>query len=140
MGNHRLKLRENSEGEGFLIGYSRPDEPGARKSQYRIAPVRAARSVKGILSRQWGVKAVVEKTRRLFMWEGRVRIHIDHVEKLGDYLEFEAVLDEENGYDDAAAHLDVARLTHDFGLEPRDLVDTSYSNLIVQAQETPAST
>ena len=88
MGNHRLKLRENSEGEGFLIGYSRPDEPGARKSQYRIAPVRAARSVKGILSRQWGVKAVVEKTRRLFMWDGRVRVHVDHVKKLGDYLEF----------------------------------------------------
>ncbi len=34
---------------------------------------------------------VVSKRRRLFLWEG-VRIHLDEVEDLGNFVEFEAVL------------------------------------------------
>jgi adenylate cyclase class IV len=140
MGRHRLKLREVSDGEALLIGYSRPDAPEARRSQYRMAPVKAARSVKSLLSRQWGVKAVVRKTRRWFVFGGHVRIHVDHVHGLGDYLEFEAVLDEDGDYDEASARLDVARLTHDFGLCAADLVATSYANLMLATTATPSGT
>lgn len=140
MGRHRLKLRETSDGESVLIGYSRPDVPEARKSQYRMAPVQAAKTVKSLLTRQWGVKVVVRKTRRLFLWQNRVRIHLDHVEGLGDYLEFEAVLDEERDYDEPAARLDVARLTHDFALQRADLIDSSYANLVLASATTPSGT
>jgi len=141
LGRHRLKLRENSMGESFLIGYSRPDLADARKSQYRVAPVKAARTVKMLLTRQWGVKAVVTKSRHVFLWQGRVRIHIDRVEELGDYLEFECVLDAEHGgYDEDAARLDLARLRHDFGVRQADLIDGSYANLLLQGAATPTGT
>ncbi len=138
MGRYRLKLRESSRRDHHLIGYSRPDEPGARKSQYRILPVVAPRSVKSTLSRQWGVKAVVKKRRHLFIWDGHVRIHLDQVEGLGSFLEFEAVLDAvdadaddgDEGYGEDSARLDVARLRHDFAIDDDDLVETSYGTLM----------
>lgn len=141
LGRYRLKLRESSTGNHLLIGYSRADSHEARRSQYRIAPVVAPRSVRSTLERQWGVKAVVRKTRRLFLWEGRVRIHLDRVDQIGTFLEFEALLDgADPAYDQDAAHLDLARLSHDFGIDDRDLVDTSYSTLVRAAAETPAGT
>lgn len=140
MGNYRLKLREASNGEHFLIGYSRPDAAEARKSQYRLQSVENPGAMKATLSRQWGVKAVVKKARRWFLWQGRVRIHLDRVAGLGDFLELEAVVDSVPGYDEDAARLDVARLAHDFGIAPRDLVAESYATLVRQMERTPAST
>jgi len=140
-GHERLKLRESSSGAHSLIRYSRPDVPGARKSQYRLMPVRDPASFKAILAKQWGVKAVVTKLRRAFVWEGRVRIHVDRVEGLGDFLEFEAVLDESRpDYDESAAQLDLARLAHDFGVAPGDLVATSYATLVLESAGVPAGT
>ena len=69
-----------------------------------------------------------------------MRIHIDQVESLGDFLEFEAVMAPDDGYDESAALLDVARLRHDFGIEDRDLIATSYSTLVKQSNQIPSGT
>ena len=142
LGIERLKLRESSSGVHCLIRYSRPDRPDARKSQFRLMPVKDPGSFKSILSRQWGAKAVVRKTRHAFLWQDRVRIHVDRVERVGEFIEFEALLDGDArpGYDEAAATLDVARLAHDFGLAPEDYVATSYSNLVLEAADVPSGT
>jgi predicted adenylyl cyclase CyaB len=140
LGRHRLKLREQSDGKAWLIGYSRPDRPEARRSQYRLEPVENPGALKATLGRQWGVKVVVRKSRRWFLWEGRVRVHLDRVETLGDFLEFEAVVGAVPGYDENAALLDVARLQHDFSITARDLVSTSYASLVKNADTTPAGT
>lgn len=140
MGKYRLKLREQSDGRHCLIGYSRPDAAEARTSQYRLQAVENPGAVKATFARQWGTKVVVRKVRRWFLWEGRVRIHLDRVEGLGDFLEFEALVGSSEGYDEDAARLDVARLTHDFGLTPRDLVAESYANLVRGTNATPAGT
>lgn len=152
LGRYRLKLRESSSGKHWLIGYSRPDGPDARRSQYRLSPVKDPSAMRLLMSKQWGVKVVVRKWRRAFLWEGRVRIHVDRVETLGDFLEFEAVLPavpdedaapgplDDDAYDECTALLDVARLRHDFGIEERDLVSTSYSTLIQQSREIPSGT
>jgi adenylate cyclase, class 2 len=140
-GRERLKLRETTTGAHVLIRYSRPDHPGVRKSQYRLLPVSDPSSLKAILTKQWGIKAVVTKLRHVFLWEGRVRIHLDRVEGLGEFLEFEAVLDPANaGYDDAAATLDVARLAHDFGVEDAQRIASSYGTLVLGSEGVPAST
>lgn len=164
LGRERLKLREitrcgagldgerggsagaaagasSEPGESWLIRYARPDAPAARKSQYRVLPVRDPASFRALMTRQWGVKAVVRKRRRVFVWEDRVRIHIDAVDGLGTFLEFEAVLDPSRpAYDEAAAHLDVARLAHDFGVADADLVATSYSALVLASSGVPSGT
>ncbi len=141
LGRYRLKLRETSNGEAWLIGYSRPDSPDPRKSQYRLTPVEDADGTRKLLGKQWGVKVIVRKWRQVFIWQNRVRIHIDQVETLGDFLEFEAVLDPDDPeYDEGAALLDVSRLVHDFGIADRDLVSTSYSTLVQNGQEIPSGT
>ncbi len=138
LGRYRIKLRESSDGQHCLIGYSRPDEPGARKSQFRLQPVENPESKRKLLAKTYGVKVVVRKWRRVFIFEGHVRIHVDRVEGLGDFIEFEGVL--EDDYDEWAALLDLARLAHDFGLDERDMIATSYSTLIKDGQEIPQST
>lgn len=141
MGRQRLKLRESSSGRHWLISYARPDRPDVRKSQYRLRAIPNPGAIKATLVRQWGVKCVVRKVRRVWMWQGRVRIHLDRVERLGDFIEFEAVLSPESpDYDAASAALDVERLRHDFGLSGRDLVATSYSTLVAEGQGAPAGT
>lgn len=141
LGHERLKLRESSSGVHWMIRYSRPDVTSPRKSQYRLMPVKDPASFKAMFTRQWGVKAVVVKRRRTFLWEGHVKIHLDAVEGLGEFVEIEATLDPERpAYDENAASLDVARLAHDLGVRHEDVVATSYATLVLESQGIPSGT
>ncbi len=62
-----------------------------------------------------------------------VRIHLDDVESLGAFLEFEAVLGED--VDDARGHAQVASLAERFGIRRGDLVADSYGDLIADDPE-----
>ncbi|NNF18105.1 MAG: class IV adenylate cyclase, partial [Gammaproteobacteria bacterium] len=90
----RLKLREFSDGSGQLIYYCREDNPGPSGSFYQISPTADPHGLRCLLSESLGVRGEVVKTRHLFM-KGRTRIHIDSVQGLGDFLELEVVLSEE---------------------------------------------
>ena len=90
----RLKLRE-SETDGSplwdeLIEYSRADSTDASTSTYRRVPVADAAALQEALDAAYGTLVIVVKRRRLLLWEG-VRIHLDEVEGLGNFIEFEAV-------------------------------------------------
>jgi adenylate cyclase class IV len=140
LGAYRLKLRESSSGEHFLIGFSRPETPGARRCQYRLQRVENAGATRATLARQWGVKATVRKTRRSFLWHDRVRIHLDRVASLGEFLQFEAAVDGAAGRGEDSAYGDVASLSDAFGVSPRDLVAESYATMVKTAQATPGGT
>ncbi len=86
----RLKLREQRPGGATLIQYARPDETTAKTSRYRLIGVDDADACRAGLAEALGVRAVVEKRRRLFIWRD-VRIHLDTVAGLGAFVEFEAV-------------------------------------------------
>src|SRR3954469_8092567 len=86
----RLKLREQDPGGAELIAYERPDAAQARESRYRIAPVPDPDALRDALAASLGVTVVVDKRRRLLLWEG-VRIHLDRVDGLGDFVELEGV-------------------------------------------------
>jgi homotetrameric cytidine deaminase len=86
----RLKLREEQPGDAHLIAYRRPDAAAVRVSDYSVVPVPDAPALLAALSDTLGVDAVVSKRRRLLLWE-TVRIHLDEVDGLGDFLELEAV-------------------------------------------------
>jgi adenylate cyclase, class 2 len=57
---------------------------GTRRAVDQVAELRAA------LSSALGIKVVVAKKRSLFLWN-EVRIHLDEVKGLGNFIEFEAV-------------------------------------------------
>src|SRR3954468_3421996 len=82
----RLKLREQEPGGAELIAYERADYAEARESRYRIAPVADGAAVRDALAAALGITVVVDKRRRLLLWEG-VRIHLDRVEGLGAFVE-----------------------------------------------------
>jgi len=90
-GGGRLKLREQNPGGSQLIAYRRPDTAGLRASDYLIVPVEDPPGLRTVLAAALGVAGRVTKTRRLLRY-GRTRIHLDQVEGLGEFLELEVVL------------------------------------------------
>jgi adenylate cyclase, class 2 len=124
----RLKLRYENGGIGQLIAYERPDQPGVRASHYRVIPVLAPSELEAALTDAVGVIAEVQKTRRLFLYDG-VRIHLDRVEGLGRFIELEAPV--ERTEEDRA---DRERLLEDLwralGVQPDEFIAGSYCDLI----------
>jgi predicted adenylyl cyclase CyaB len=84
----RLKLRRFGDGSAELIGYTRPDLRGARQSEYVKIAVESPEEVLRTFTTLFGVRTTVRKRRRLFLRRG-CRIHLDEVETLGSFLEFE---------------------------------------------------
>lgn len=124
----RLKLRERQGRQDQLVWYSRPDASDAKASDYRLVPVTEAAALKAALTAAYGILIVVEKRREIFLCDN-VRIHLDQVAGLGDFLEFEAVLGAE--HDDADGLAALEKLRQEFGIEPRHLVAGSYSDLLL---------
>ncbi len=124
----RVKLRESSLSGGQLIPYLRPDEPGARRSDYLVIPVEDPAALKALLSSILGVHRVVRKRREILLADN-VRIHLDEVEGLGDFVEFEAVFDGSPA-EESRQHERLARLQRELGLEGSELLATSYEGLL----------
>jgi adenylate cyclase, class 2 len=69
----------------------------------------------------------VSKTRQLFTFKG-VRIHLDRVEGLGDFIEFEGIA-ADGGDPSVFAEL-LNDLRWSFGIRDGDLLPVSYSDLL----------
>jgi homotetrameric cytidine deaminase len=126
----RLKLREQEPGGAELIAYERADAAHARESRYRIAPVTDPAALREALDAALGTVAVVEKHRRLLLWEG-VRIHLDHVEGLGDFVELEGVADD--GSDLAREGALVDQLRAELAIGDDAIEATGYADLVSAA-------
>ena len=74
-----------------------------------------------------GVRVVVEKARRLLLYEN-VRIHLDRVAGLGDFVELEALVTGPGG--PAAERPKVAELRAALGIADDHLVARSYADLL----------
>ena len=127
----RLKLREIRSATGDdsseLIWYARSNDSSARTSCFHVVAVSDPGDVIEVLAAATGIPVIVSKTRELFLWHN-VRIHLDDVEGLGKFLEFEAVLaadqDESEGYDQ------LRTLEREFGILASDIIGQSYADLL----------
>ncbi len=127
--NGRMKLRAFSAEKGELIFYQRPDQTGPKESFYVIAPTSCPDELRDALARGYGVIGRVRKRRTLFL-AGRTRIHLDRVEGLGDFLELEVVLAENES---AEAGRAVAQdLLQKLGVGTEQLVARAYVDLLAQ--------
>ncbi len=124
----RLKLREEEGTPAQLIAYQRLDVAGHRTSHYRLIDVPEPVDLREALTVTLGIKAVVVKQRRLFLWDGNVRIHLDAVEGLGDFIEFEAVASEDSDLD--GEERQAAQLREAFGIDAADVIAGSYCDLM----------
>ena len=129
----RLKLRvEEGALGGELIAYRRDNATEAVKSGYVLAAVAAPEELAEALDAALGTVVVVSKRRHLFLWEG-VRIHLDEVEGLGGFVEFEAVLPDAG--DLATARAKVDRLRTELEISEDALVAVGYSDLLIDGPQ-----
>jgi predicted adenylyl cyclase CyaB len=128
-GGTRVKLRTRPGRAAELIRYDRPEIAGVRASNYDVTPVRDEAARQCLVPHEEPV-AVVRKRREVLLL-GNVRIHLDEVERLGTFLELEAVVDRQ--HDDAACHRQVEALLDAFGLTNHEPIRASYGELIRDA-------
>jgi len=125
----RLKLRAFSDGSGELIYYRRADEYGPKESFYLRSPTSAPDSLRECLTSAYGQVGRVRKHRKLFL-VGRTRVHLDEVEGLGDFLELEVVLVDD---EPAEAGVREAReLMEKLDIKPPQLIDDAYVDLLAR--------
>lgn len=126
----RLKLRVFCDGRGELIAYRRPDTLGPKVSDYLVTVVDDPDALRATLACALGIVGRVVKQRTLLL-AGRTRVHLDRVEGLGDFLELEVVLRDDESADDGAAvaHAMLNRL----GVDAAQLVTRAYLDLLRDA-------
>ena len=126
----RLKLREGNI-ENALIYYCRPNVSGPKTSDVLLSA--ASPGLKEILAGALGVLVAVEK-RREISYLDNVKIHLDRVQKAGNFVEIEAAGDEQA--DRGALLAQCRELMEAFGIREQDLIAESYSDLLLQSFTT----
>ena len=109
------------------MSYTRPDRPDAALSRYHLVEVPDAAALEEALAAALGIWVVVRKRREIFLYHN-VRIHLDQVEGLGCFLEFEAVLGSPDDETISRTRLDF--LSRHFELSPDCLLQGSYSDML----------
>jgi predicted adenylyl cyclase CyaB len=125
----RIKFRESSLSGFYLIPYLRPDQTDAKLSLYAKIDVLDAANVKSLFEQLLGVQSIVKKKRAIYLYEN-VRIHLDEVEGLGTFLEFEAVFDDKNNFDEEKQKDKVDYLMQKLDVKKEMLIAASYENLL----------
>lgn len=124
----RLKLREGQI-ENALIHYEREETRGLKSSSITLFASPAGSTLKEVLIKALDILAIVDKKREIY-FIGNVKFHIDTVDGLGNFVEIEAIdSDGTIGKDMLSKQCD--SYIKMFGIEERDLVAASYSDLIL---------
>ncbi|MHC4551832.1 MAG: class IV adenylate cyclase [Planctomycetota bacterium] len=127
----RLKLRQGNI-ENSLIYYDRPDTAGPKRADVALYRTDGpgGSQLHEVLGKAMDVAVVVEKQRDIYFIDN-VKFHIDQVEGLGSFVEIEAI--------DATGELGIDKLRQQcdyyialLEIRPEDLVETSYSNLLLK--------
>ncbi len=127
----RLKMREGNI-ENALIHYDRDDTAGQKQSDVILYRHHPDQSLKEILTLHLGIKAVVDKQRKIYFIDN-VKFHFDVVKGLGTFVEVEAI-DKDGSYDVGMLKKQCDRYFRFFGLEQSDLIDVSYCDLLISQQ------
>ena len=125
----RLKLRIEDNESPYLVLYDRPDESGGRNCTYSLLTIHRTCHAESatFFTNALEVRGEVKKSRELFMWEN-VRIHLDRVKGLGDFIEFEHPVSEYSAQDAAQR---VQDLCDEFSVDIENTVAGSYIDLVV---------
>ncbi|XP_060531257.1 adenylate cyclase CyaB [Cylas formicarius] len=126
--NGRLKLRRMEQG-AEIIYYHRPDVEGPKLSSYEKSAVASenVESLHRVLDKALGSKVHVKKTRYLYI-VGQTRVHIDHVEGLGDFMELECMLNDDQSLDDGQKI--VQNIMNSLGIAESDLLSGAYADML----------
>jgi adenylate cyclase class 2 len=122
----RLKLRRINGTEAELIWYERPDAADFRDSRYYRVATDDPDGLAAALTAACGVRGEVPKSRDLLLLDN-IRIHLDQVRGLGNFIEFEAVI---GNHDIATSQRRLDELHRALGVDPRLHCTSSYVDLL----------
>lgn len=125
----KLKIREEGP-RAQLIYYIRADSAVARESLYHLLDISQSPQLKGVLVDALGAEVIVEKRRHLLLL-GNVRIHLDDVQGLGDFIEIEAVADSASDLTDERQQ--VSQIQGALAITVDQMVAWSYSDALRRA-------
>lgn len=129
----RLKLRESKLYGNILIPYLRPDQSGPKQADYGLIQIDDVEKIKTLFIEILGVMGVVRKKRQVYLYQN-VRVHIDDVETLGTFIEFEAVI--QNPHTLNENRKKVEWLLAYFGIDQSHLINDAYMDLLTRKKIT----
>lgn len=123
----RLKLREGVI-ENALVFYSRPNQAGPKQSDVALAKVPGQLELRPVLEKALGVMVAVDKRREIYFLDN-VKVHLDRVEGLGEFVEVEAI-----GKANEVGKLreQCKGFLSEFGIGAEELEEGSYSDLLME--------
>ncbi|XP_006621191.1 uncharacterized protein LOC102674048 [Apis dorsata] len=130
----RLKLRKFEDGSGELIYYKRSNVFGPKLCDYEKVALdeNACSGIANILIESNGSVGIVKKTRKLYMID-QTRVHIDDVEGLGNFLELEVILNDDQ---DIESGEKIAQdLMSKLDIKSEDLIANAYIDLLSKSIE-----
>jgi adenylate cyclase, class 2 len=125
----RLKLREGNI-ENALIHYEREDFAGAKSSHVLLYQHQPDKTLKEILIKTLGIKAVVDKKRKIY-FINNVKFHFDRVEGLGTFVEVEAI-DNDGSIGKEKLQTQCNEYAALLGITAEDYCSVSYSDMILK--------
>lgn len=125
----RLKLREGNI-ENSLIHYIRDDQDGPKLSDVALYKPNSGSDLKELLIRSNGIKVVVDKEREIYFIDN-VKFHVDKVQKLGSFVEIEAI-NKPGDSDQAKLQKQCDYYLELLGIKNEDLIAVSYSDLLLK--------
>jgi predicted adenylyl cyclase CyaB len=125
--NGRLKLREEPPEHSELIFYQRGNDLTPKLSTYKRLQKLDPAFIE-LLTEAYGVKVIVKKRRYVFFID-QTRIHVDEVEQLGMFIEFEVVLKDDQTVEDG--QIIAKDLLTKLDISEKSLISNSYSDLLL---------
>ncbi|CRK91003.1 CLUMA_CG004691, isoform A [Clunio marinus] len=128
--NGRLKLRYERD-IAMLVQYSRDDVSGPKLSKFNVLNVSDGPLMEQMLDDSIGTLGVLDKTRHLFIHNGKTRIHLDVVKNNdSNYygMEFEVVMNPEENLD--VGNKIAEELMDKFQLSKSQLLEGSYFEIL----------
>jgi adenylate cyclase, class 2 len=127
----RLKMRIINNNRYEIIYYQRANSKTERYSNYEIVNLKNGKELLSLLTRSLNILCEVKKKRELYIYEN-VRIHLDTVEKLGKFIEFEIVCKSKTDEKEAPGKMKF--LKKKFEIRKENLVKYSYSDIIFKKE------
>ena len=130
----RLKLRQGNI-ENSLIFYDRPNDAGPKRANVSLFCTDTPGGVQlhETLTQALDTLVVVDKQREIYFIDN-VKFHIDTVEGLGNFVEIEAI-ENSGSLDTAKLHAQCDYYINLFNIQPSNLINVSYSDLLLERHE-----
>jgi predicted adenylyl cyclase CyaB len=124
----RLKLRQFDNQKTQLIYYERENLFKPKRSHVFVLELPESKAIVAFLKKILKVKATVKKTREIYLYQ-RTQIHLDSVDSLGYYVEFERGTPNTKKEMENSVKI-LERLMETLEINPKNLEKSSYSDLV----------